>query len=82
MRIARGARVNEQSAFSKPFTRLDLGPQVAAALKHMHERNILHLDVKPDNIYIGRDGQYKLGDFGLAVIKGGQRVGSSEGDSK
>ena len=37
------------------------------ALKHLHERNLAHMDIKPDNIFISFDGSYKLGDFGLVI---------------
>eukprot|EP01060_Flectonema_neradi_P015390 TRINITY_DN219_c3_g2_i1.p1 TRINITY_DN219_c3_g2~~TRINITY_DN219_c3_g2_i1.p1 ORF type:complete len:470 (+),score=72.36 TRINITY_DN219_c3_g2_i1:120-1412(+) len=41
--------------------------QLAIALNHLHEEvHVVHLDVKPENIYIGGDGSYKLGDFGHA----------------
>jgi serine/threonine protein kinase len=30
----------------------------------------LHLDVKPDNVFIARDGVYKIGDFGVAWVAG------------
>ncbi|GLC77229.1 hypothetical protein PLESTF_001901400 [Pleodorina starrii] len=69
---------------------LDMLRQMASALKRIHELGMVHLDVKPDNIYMavghslgsGGGGVYKLGDFGLAVVQGGQRAGTSEGDSK
>lgn len=35
------------------------------ALDHLHSHNLIHLDIKPDNIFISRDGLCKLGDFGL-----------------
>jgi len=37
------------------------------ALQHMHAKNMVHMDVKPDNIYIVDDTMYKLGDLGLAT---------------
>lgn len=49
---------------------------VSRALRHLHAMGIAHLDVKPENIYLGRRGQdgadgarecYKLGDFGMAT---------------
>ncbi|KAM1169574.1 hypothetical protein TB2_030876 [Malus domestica] len=41
--------------------------QIAKALQFMHGRGIVHLDVKPDNIYV-KNGIYKLGDFGCATL--------------
>lgn len=35
----------------------------------LHANGVLHLDVKPDNIYRDADGVLKLGDFGLAVLR-------------
>ena len=41
--------------------------QAASALKHIHDRNILHLDIKPANIMVRTDGDMVvLIDFGLA----------------
>jgi len=44
----------------------DIFLKVCAALEHAHSRDIVHRDVKPSNILIGRDGTVKLADFGLA----------------
>lgn len=40
--------------------------QLADALDYAHGRNVLHRDVKPDNVIVGLDGTVKLFDFGLA----------------
>ncbi len=37
------------------------------ALQHLHDHSLLHMDIKPENIFIGRDGVCKLGDFGLVI---------------
>lgn len=38
-------------------------------LHFLHTNEVLHLDVKPDNIYRDSEGVLKLGDFGLAVLR-------------
>ena len=44
--------------------------QVAAGIVHMHRRNVLHADLKPSNIMLGRGTTVKVLDYGLAWIKG------------
>lgn len=39
--------------------------QAAEGLRYLHENKVLHRDIKPSNIFLGADGQAKLGDFGL-----------------
>ena len=34
----------------------------------MHENRILHRDIKPDNIFLGSEGNIKIGDFGIAKV--------------
>ncbi len=54
---------------------------MASAMAHIHARSMVHLDIKPDNIYKSEGDLYKLGDFGLAVLKDGS-AGFSDGDAR
>ena len=45
-----------------------IGLQVLAALEHASRHQVVHLDVKPANIMIGKDGRVKLTDFGIALL--------------
>ena len=47
-------------------TILDWFTQVCLAIKHIHDRKILHRDIKSQNIFLMKNGQVKLGDFGIA----------------
>jgi serine/threonine protein kinase len=53
---------------------------VAVGLVHVHAHNMVHLDIKPENILVATDGKLKIGDFGSAILKGMQADGS-EGDA-
>ncbi|HEU5199099.1 MAG TPA: serine/threonine-protein kinase [Ktedonobacterales bacterium] len=54
--------------------------QVCAALDYAHTQNIIHLDIKPENLLIRWDGYLLLADFGLAHFMAGEalRTGSTE----
>ena len=45
---------------------INIALQVAKGLECAHERNIVHRDVKPQNIIISVDGTVKVADFGIA----------------
>ena len=44
--------------------------QLSSALFYAHQHNIIHRDIKPQNIYVMPDGTIKLGDFGIAQAEG------------
>ena len=47
---------------------LELLLQIAYALCHLHSHQIIHGDIKPENIIVTDEGQAKLIDFGTARI--------------
>ena len=63
------ARIKAQKAAGVPFTEdevVDWIVQLVLALSHAHERKVLHRDLKPQNIFLMRDGAVRLGDFGIS----------------
>lgn len=46
---------------------LDIMKQISSAIGHAHANNIVHRDIKPQNIMIDPYGQVKVTDFGIAV---------------
>lgn len=45
---------------------LAIAQKLARAIGALHRRNILHRDIKPDNIHLGDDGELRILDFGVS----------------
>ncbi|HEX7733626.1 MAG TPA: protein kinase [Ktedonobacteraceae bacterium] len=62
-------RVKHPRGLALPIkTMLNYIRQMADALQYAHEQDVMHLDVKPENILINVQGRLLLSDFGLATL--------------
>ena len=65
------AKVIQQKSNSKLFPEeevLRIFVQIALAIKYIHDKKILHRDLKCQNVFLMKDGTVKLGDFGIARV--------------
>lgn len=69
LEYVKGATLDTAPPLSLP-QQLQVFVQVAAGLVHMHKRGVYHGDLKPNNIMLGRAGEVKVIDYGLAWVKG------------
>jgi RNA polymerase sigma factor (sigma-70 family) len=68
-------RMHRGSVLRSELSRVIL--QIAAALAHSHSQNILHGDLKPENVIVDQDGNAWLTDFGFARYVGEEFCSSS-----
>lgn len=63
------ARLNSNHRFNVPEV-VSIGCSLAKAMSVMHRLNILHRDIKPDNLHWGDDGRLRVLDLGVASCEG------------
>ena len=57
-----------------------IAPQILAGLDYLHNKGVVHLDVKPQNIMLTRNGEVKITDYGISrSIKEQLRQGDRQG---
>ena len=76
-------RINHQTPFDEKILS-EIIRQIASAIKYIHDKNICHRDLKPDNICFTNIGSMenntaKLIDFGLGKMTNKQKINSSVG---
>ncbi|KAI0645348.1 hypothetical protein C8Q79DRAFT_964213 [Trametes meyenii] len=60
--------------YGRAFPRLDearvwkIMAELSAGLRFIHDAGIIHLDLKPANIFLTGEGRFKIGDFGMASV--------------
>jgi hypothetical protein len=63
-----GKRIEEEGTGLQEDLAVDIIRQIATALQQIHQLNLVHRDVKPDNILLGPGGAAKLTDLGLVKV--------------
>jgi serine/threonine protein kinase len=53
---------------------LRIAARICEALEYMHDHDVVHRDLKPDNIMICNDGSIRIMDFGIAKVEGARRL--------
>lgn len=73
----------EQNGPLAPNVALEYGIQIVSALRHAHNKHVIHRDIKPQNILITHDQMLKVADFGIAkavdsstIVATGNAIGS------
>lgn len=75
MEYVPGGSLRSQIGKANPIEqRINWMTQLCSALNYAHKRNVVHQDIKPDNVFLTQDGNLKLGDFGLAMIAAGHSL--------
>ena len=68
------AKIEETSDDIEIDDIISYASQIAEALKAAHDKEIIHRDVKSDNIILSENNRIKVMDFGLAKLRGDQKI--------
>ena len=82
LRYMGGGTLNQKLAETGKFSLQETAriiDRLTPALEHAHKQNIIHRDIKPDNILFDYDGNPYISDFGVAKLTEIEDVAISEG---
>ncbi|MBW3670348.1 MAG: tetratricopeptide repeat protein, partial [Acidobacteria bacterium] len=71
MEFVDGKQINEIFDGANWDVLLDVALQAAVGLQHIHQRGIIHFDLKPSNLLVDGTGRLKITDFGVAAEASG-----------
>ncbi len=77
MELVEGSSLEEELRQGRRFHWREVsqvGIQTARALRHAHDRGVIHRDLKPGNLLLASDGTVKLSDFGIARLFGNTKL--------
>ncbi|MFG0288220.1 MAG: serine/threonine-protein kinase, partial [Rhodopirellula sp. JB044] len=66
--VINGIKKGEQETEFPLHRRLEIFQKVCDAIAYAHSRRVLHLDIKPENIFVGDFGEVKVCDWGMGVV--------------
>jgi serine/threonine protein kinase/Tfp pilus assembly protein PilF len=73
----------QQETYCTLVQKLDLLQQLSAGLAAAHKNDVIHCDLKPNNILVNDQGQLKITDFGIALIANNEKItNTSEGNEQ
>src|SRR5712691_12371575 len=73
------SRLNEGAIPSRKA--IEYAQQIVSGLSAAHEKGIVHRVLKPENLFITKDGRVKILDFGLAKLKPQKLVGGADSEA-
>ncbi|KAK0419261.1 hypothetical protein QR680_014047 [Steinernema hermaphroditum] len=67
--LYRHIHVNEPKVDFSMAAIIEICKQIGQGMNYLHSKNIIHRDLKSNNIFLTEDSSVKIGDFGLATVK-------------
>src|SRR5690606_13718470 len=64
-------RLHRKGGFLSPHEALTITEQLLEVLEAAHDQNVVHRDIKPDNLFLTDEGKLKVLDFGIARLSQG-----------